>query len=221
MAIRLEKGQKIDLTKASGATLTRFCVGVNWGAIETTKKGLFGKKITKTEVDLDLSCIMLFSDNKRWDHLYSPLYNPAVLQKIGLPVGKLISADGALRHSGDDLTGDMDGDDGLDNEIISVDLTRVSPEIDRIFFFINNAGSEDFSMIPFAKIRMYEGTPERVDQVHAEFDVVRDPSYRGRAAMIMGKLYKRGDQWKFAAIGEATEDPHFAATIGNILKNYA
>lgn len=221
MAIKLEKGQKIDLTKKSGVALTRFCVGVNWGAIEKTKKGLFGKKTIKEEVDLDLSCILLFSDGRRWDHLYSPLYNPQTLQKLGLPLGKLVTADGALRHSGDDLTGDMDGDDGLDNEIITVDLPRVNPGIDRIFFFLNNAGEEDFSMIPFAKIRMYEGTPERVDEVHAEFDVVSDASYRGKKAMVMGKLYRRGSEWKFAAIGDATDDPHFIATISNIMANYA
>jgi tellurium resistance protein TerZ len=221
MAIRLEKGQKIDLTKPSGSTLKKFCVGVNWGAIETTAKGFLRNKVTKTEVDLDLSCIMLFSDKNRWDHLYSPLYDPISLEKLGLPRGKLVSVDGALRHSGDDLTGDMDGDDGLDNEIISVDLTQVDPEIDQIFFFINNVGNEDFSQIPFAKIRMYEGTPERVDQVHAEFDVVSNPTYRGKKAMIMGKLYRRGDQWKFAAIGDATDDGHFAASIANIFKNYA
>lgn len=221
MAIRLEKGQKIDLTKKSGSKLTQFCVGVNWGAIETVKKGLFGKKTHKAEVDLDLSCIMLFNGSDKWDHLYSPLYNPQMLQQAGLPVGKLISADGALRHSGDDLTGDMDGDDGLDNEIISVDLTKVNPDIDRIFFFLNNVGQEDFYQIPFAKIRMYEGTPERVNEVHAEFDVVSDAAFRGKRAMVMGKLYKHNGEWKFAAIGDATNDPHFVATIANIMQNYA
>ena len=220
MAIKLEKGQKIDLTKKSGGSLTSFCVGVNWGAIETVQKGLFGKKIVKEEVDLDLSAVILFSDKESWDHLYSPLYNPQMLQKAGLPPGKLISVDGALKHSGDDLTGDMDGDDGLDNEIISVNLTQVNPKVDSIFFFINNVGSEDFAQIPFAKIRMYEGTPERVDSVHAEFDVVADPAYRGKTAMIMGKLYRHNGEWKFAALGEATSDPHFAATLANIMRNH-
>lgn len=221
MAIKLEKGQKIDLTKKGGGTLTSFCVGVNWGAIETQKKGLFGTKTVKAEVDLDLSCILLFDDGNRWDHLYSPLYNPEMLQRAGLPAGKLITADGALRHSGDDLTGDMDGDDGLDNEIISVDLTRVNPGISQIFFFLNNVGTEDFSMIPFAKIRMYEGTPTVVNEVHAEFDVVADASYRGKTALVMGKLYKHNGEWKFSAIGDATADPHFVATLKNIIDNYA
>ncbi len=245
MAINLKKGQRIDLTKKSdkagsagsgggGATLTKFCVGVNWGAIEKTvtrqvkKGGFLGfggttesvQKNIKKAVDLDLSCIMLYSDGERWDHLYSPEYNPKKLAKIGFPPGKLLSRDGALRHSGDDRTGDLDGDDGLDNEIISVDLDKVHPDIDRIYFFVNNATNEDFYQIPFAKIRMYEGTPTRVDNVYANFDVVSDAAYKGRRAMIMGKLYKKNNVWKFNAIGDATNDRLFAETIVNIIKNY-
>lgn len=225
MAINLTKGQRIDLTKkdASGAaagSLTRFCVGVNWGAMEKEEKGFFRTKKVSVPVDLDLSAIVTFDGGDRFDHLYSPLYNENFLRDIGFPKGKLTSADGALRHSGDDLTGDTDGDDGLDNEIISVDLTRVAPDAKEIFFFLNNVGREDFSQIPFAAIRMYEGTPSRVDQVFATYDVSADAAYRGRRAMIMGKLYKKNGAWKFAAIGDATEDPHFAATIVNILKNY-
>lgn len=226
MAINLQKGQRIDLTKkdSSGAAtgnLTNFCVGVNWGAIEEEKKKLFGgTKIVKRAVDLDLSCIVLFDDKKTFDHLYSPEYNPQALAKIGFPPGKLFSRDGALRHSGDDRTGDLDGDDGLDNEIITVDLSRVDPKAEQIFFFLNNVGPEDFAQIPFAKIRMYEGTPTRVNSVFATFDVVADTAFRGRRAMVMGKLYRKNGEWKFAAIGDATADPNFAATIVNIIKNY-
>ena len=226
MAINLSKGQRIDLTKKSSSgeavgTLTKFCVGVNWGALEVEKKKLFGgTKIVKQAVDLDLSCIMLYEDSENFDHLYSPDYNPQMLAKIGLPPGKLLSRDGALRHSGDDRSGDLDGDDGLDNEIISVDLTRIDPKIDRIFFFINNATNEDFYQIPFAKIRMYEGTPRRVDQVYATFDVTSDSAYSGRKSMIMGKLYKKNGEWKFNAIGDATTDRNFVESIVNILKNY-
>jgi len=226
MAINLTKGQKIDLTKksSSGAAskLTKFCVGVNWGAIEVDKKKFFGgtKKVKKA-VDLDLSCIMIYNDKQRFDHIYSPLYNPQALKQMGLPPGKLYSADGALRHSGDDTEGDMDGDDGLDNEVISVDLDKVHPDIEQIYFFINNATNEDFYQIPFAKIRMYEGTPDRVDNIYASFDVVSDPEYRGKKSMIMGKLYRRNGDWKFNAIGDATTDQVFAQTMGRIIKSYA
>lgn len=226
MAINLTKGQKIDLTKKSSSgvesKMTKFCVGVNWGAIEVDKKKFFGgTKKVRQAVDLDLSCIMIYSDKQKYDHIYSPEYNPNALAKMGLPPGKLVSRDGALRHSGDDRTGDLDGDDGLDNEIISVDLDKVHPDIEQIFFFINNATNEDFYQIPFAKIRMYEGTATRVDNIYASFDVVSDAAYRGKKSMIMGKLYKRNGEWKFNAIGDATDDQVFAQTMGRIVKNYA
>ena len=88
MAINLAKGQKIDLRKTTGETLTSFCVGVNWGAIE--KKVLFGLSKTSQDVDLDLSCILIDEQNNLVDHLYSPLYRVEVLQQFGLPKGKLL-----------------------------------------------------------------------------------------------------------------------------------
>ena len=81
MAINLSKGQKIDLRKSSGAELTSFCVGVNWGAIET--KAFFGLSKNKKDVDLDLSCILVDDTNALCDYLYSPLYNIEILQKFG------------------------------------------------------------------------------------------------------------------------------------------
>lgn len=224
MAINLSKGQKIDLRKSTGEQLTNFCVGVNWGAIETVKKGFFGSKKVVEDVDLDLSCVMTNANGDLVDWIYSPDYN-AFLQKNNYPLGKLTSKDGALRHSGDDRQGDVGGDDGLDNEVITVDLTRVSPDVDKIFFFINiylNQGQKfDFSHIPFAKIRMYEGTSSRVNTVHSTFDMVTDTSYAGKGAIILAKLYKRNNEWKFDAIGEPTNDRIFLETIQNIIKSYA
>ena len=159
MAIRLEKGQRINLEKESGTKLTNFCVGCNWGAI--IKKTFFGLSTSVVDVDLDLSCMMFDANGNVVDHIWSPLYN------FGgkLPQGKLDSNDCALHHTGDDLTGDQDGDDGLDNEIITVDLNRVSSDVNSIVFFLNiynnNEYSGDFSGIPYASIRMFEGTPER------------------------------------------------------------
>src|ERR1700748_979601 len=104
MAINLEKGQKISLEKKDGSKLKNVCVGINWGAIE--KKGLFSTK--KEAVDLDASCA-LYNENKQ---LLDVVY-----------FRNLRSKDGAVQHSGDDLTGDIDGDDGLDNEVITVDFS--------------------------------------------------------------------------------------------------
>ncbi|MBO0591151.1 TerD family protein [Cellulophaga sp. E16_2] len=224
MAINLTKGQKIDLRKSSGEQLTNFCVGVNWGAIETIKKGFFGSKKVIEDVDLDLSCIMTDSNGELYDWIYSPEYN-AFLQQQNFPLGKLNSKEGALKHSGDDRQGDVGGDDGLDNEIISVDLNKVDPNVDKIFFFLNiylNKGQNfDFSDIPFAKIRMYEGTPSKVINVNSSYDIVTDQTYKGKGALIMGKLYKRNGDWKFDAIGEPTDDKMFLQTISKILDTHA
>lgn len=224
MAINLTKGQKIDLRKESGEKLTSFCVGVNWGAIETIKKGLFGSKKVVEDVDLDLSCLMTDANGAMVDYIYSPDYN-GYLQKNNLPLGKLTSQDGALRHSGDDRQGDSGGDDGLDNEVITLDLTRVNPNIHKIFFFINiylNPGqSHDFSKIPYAKIRMYEGTSTKVINIHSSYDIATDATFMNKRALIMGKLYRRNDEWKFDAIGEPTEDNMFLQTIQTILNKHA
>jgi len=218
MAITLAKGQKIDLRKSSGETLINFCVGVNWGAIET--KAFFGLSKSVKNIDLDLSCILIDDQNKLCDHLYSPLYRIEVLQQFGLSKGKLLSSDGALKHTGDDLAGDTGGDDGLDNEIITVDLSRVDTKVSQIFFFLNNAGNEDFSQIPYAKIRMYEGTPTRVVSEFASYNVSADSQYVNKRSIIMGKLYKRNNEWKFSAIGDPTEDTFLGQTIHKIIQSY-
>ena len=223
MAIRLEKGQKINLEKSGGAKLVNFCVGCNWGAIVKDVPKLFGliKGMDIHDVDLDLSCLVIDDQGNPCDHIYSPLYNADFLQSVGLPRGKLDSNDKALHHSGDDLRGDQDGDDGLDNEIITVDLARVNPNVHQIFFFLNNCGREDFSQIPYASIRMYEGTPSVVKNVFAEYNVASQPQYQGMTALIMGKLYRRNDDWKFAALGDAFPDANISFTIARILKDYA
>ena len=235
MAIRLEKGQRINLEKGNGSKLTNFCVGCNWGAIETTQmkevvinEGFlgFGRKTemrqvkVNHDVDLDLSCIMVDANGNLVDYIYSPEYRKDFLASNGRQPGKLDSNDKALHHSGDDRQGDQGGDDGLDNEIITVDLTKVSANVQQIFFFLNNCGKEDFSQIPYAAIRMYEGTPTRVVSVFAQYDVAAEPKYKGKLAQIMGKLYRHNGEWKFAAIGDAFEDANLCLTINRILSNY-
>lgn len=219
MAINLQKGQRINLEKSTGAKLKEFCVGCNWGAIVT--KGFLGLKKNVQDVDLDLSCVMTDANGNLVDHIYSPLYKPEFLGRYGMPPGKTDSNDFALHHSGDDLKGDQAGDDGLDNEIITVNLERLNPNVDQIFFFLNNCGKEDFSQIPYASIRMYEGTPTHVKEVFASYDVAAEPRYQGTTALIMGKLYRKNGEWKFAAIGDAFPDPNLCETIRRIALNYA
>jgi len=130
-----------------------------------------------------------------------------------------------LHHTGDDRHGDQDGDDGLDNEIITVDLTRVSSNIQQIVFFLNIYNNEvfqgDFSEIPYASIRMYEGTATKVREVFAQYDVATRENCKGMRGLIMGKLYRRNGEWKFAAIGDAFEDRTIIQTIARVIRDYS
>lgn len=222
MAINLEKGQRINLEKSNGSKLTSFCVGCNWGAV--MKSTFFGLSQKAIDVDLDLSCLMFDADGEAVDHIWSPLY------RLGdkLPKGKLTSSDGAFHHTGDDLTGDKDGDDGLDNEIITVDLNKVSPNINQVVFFLNiynnNDYPGDFSGVPYAYIQMYESYSAkdlRAKEVFAKYNVATKENCYGKRGLVLGKLYRRNGEWKFAAIGDAFEDKFILNTIVRVMKDYS
>ena len=108
----------------------------------------------------------------------------------------------------------------MDNETITVNLSKVRKNVREIFFFLNNVGPEDFSLIPYASIRMYEGTPQRMEYVHAQYDVAAIPQYRGKRALVMGKLRRSGNMWSFTAIGDAYEDRNLCETIVRIIHTY-
>lgn len=202
MAINLTKGQRINLIKENGNTLQDVCVGINWGAIE--KKSWLGGR-SKEAVDLDASCA-LYDDNKK---LLDVVY-----------FGSLKSKDNSITHSGDDLTGDMDGDDGLDNEIISVNFSKLNPLVSHVAFVLNSFRGHDFGTIPFASIRIYEGTPTRVNEVFATYDIANGPSFSGHVSMVMGIFYKKNGEWKFNAIGEPTKDKKLEQTINTVTANF-
>lgn len=201
MAINLEKGQRINLEKSNGTKLQNICVGINWGAI--VKKGLFSN--TKEAVDLDASCAV-FDSNKQ------------LIDSVNFR--NLRSAEQAIRHSGDDLTGDLDGDDGLDNEVITVDLVKLNPAASYIGFFVNSFKGQDFKDIPFASIRIYEGTPKNVVSEYARYDIANDASFAGNVTMILGVFYKKNNDWKFNAIGVPTKDRRLEETTVTIQNNY-
>ena len=202
MAINLQKGQRINLEKSNGIKLQNICVGINWGAIE--KKGFFGNS-KKEAVDLDASCA-LYDDNK---NLLDIIY-----------FGQLKSKDGSISHSGDDLTGDMGGDDGLDNEIITVDFSRLNTSCSYVAFVLNSFQGHDFGTIPFASIRIYEGTPTRVNEIFATFDIANGSGFAGHVSMVMGVFYKKNGEWKFNAVGEPTKDRKLEQTIQTVTNQY-
>ena len=200
MAINLSKGQKISLKKSNGSDLTSFCVGANWGAID--KKGFFGGS-SKQAVDLDLSVGMFDANKNTADVIY---------------FGKLEAS--GIKHSGDDRTGDVDGDDGLDNEVVQINLNQVPANVEQLVFILNSFQGQDFATIPFASIRLYEGTPERVNDIVATYNIASDAQYSGSVSMILGKLYRRNGEWKFSAIGEPTKDAKLEDTIKTIEARY-
>lgn len=201
MAISLIKGQKISLEKG-GSGLRSVCVGLNWGSIE--KKGFFGGK-KQEAVDLDASCGVFDTQGNLVDIVY---------------FGSLTSKDGAIKHSGDDRTGDVGRDDGLDNEIITINFSSVSADSDKIVFVLNSFKGQDFAMVPYAKIRIYEGTPTRVDHEMAFFNIASDPKFSGHVSMVMGRFYRRDNGWKFAAIGEPTKDTKLEQTLRTAKDRY-
>ena len=203
MAINLQKGQRISLEKSNGTKLQNVCVGINWGAIE--KKGLFGFGSSKEAVDLDASCAV-YNANKQ---LIEVVY-----------FGNLGSKDGAVKHSGDDRTGDTGGDDGLDNEVITLDFSRLNPGAEYVAFVLNSFQGQDFASIPFASIRIYEGTPTRVNEVFATYDIANGSGFAGHVSMVLGVFYKKNGEWKFNAIGEPTKDRKLEQTVQTVTQNY-
>jgi tellurium resistance protein TerZ len=202
MAIKLEKGQRINLEKSNGIKLLNLCVGVNWGAIE--KKGFFGGKKMEA-VDLDASCATFDDNNNALEVVY---------------FGNLKSKNSSIHHSGDDIVGDTGGDDGLDNEVISVDLNKLDPSVSKIAFVLNSFRGQDFKTIPFASIRIYEGTSSRVNEVFATYDIANGPNFAGHVSMVLGVLYKKNNEWKFNAIGEPTADRDLKGTLSSVINKY-
>lgn len=202
MAINLSKGQRINLEKSNGSKLSSICVGINWGAIE--KKSWLGG-VSKVAVDLDASCAVYDDAKKLREVIY---------------FGNLKSSDGSIKHSGDDLTGDMGGDDGLDNEVITLDFSQLNPSVSYVAFVLNSFKGQDFGTIPFASIRIYEGTPKRVNEVFATYDIANGSGFSGHVSMVMGVFYKKNGEWKFNAIGEPTKDRKLEETINSVTQKF-
>lgn len=215
MAIELTKGQEVELP------ITNFCVGCNWGSV--VERSLMGLIRRTTDVDLDLSCMMFDANGTPIDHIYSPLFRFGE-RNIGVPNGKLTSRDGALHHTGDDQSGDRKDDDGADNEVITVDLNAISPTVNKIVFFLNlyNDGNYDgdFSGIPYAHIRMFQGQPNNPENVIAQYNIATRRECAGKRALILGQLQRRSNRWYFSAIGDAHPDPSIINTIARVIRSY-
>lgn len=201
MAINLQKGQKISLSKdnmGNATNLRRAVVGLGWDAVRKGG-GLFGFGTQQVEdIDCDASALML-----KGGRLAS--------EQDVVFYGNLHHRSGAVNHMGDNLTGDGDGDD----EQITIDLDRVPAEYDRIVIVVNiyraEAKKQDFGLIRNAFMRICDGTTGR--------ELVRynlSENYAGKTAMIFGELYRRNGEWKMNAIGQGTAD----GSLSELMKRY-
>lgn len=199
--INLQKGQKIDLTKGNPG-LSKIMVGLGWDEVAKSKSSGFFSSLLggkPAEIDCDASAIMLDSQNK--------LKSKERLVYFG----NLQSADKSVKHSGDNLTGGGEGDD----EQINVDLSKVPSEVEKIVFVVNIYDcikrKQDFGHIANAFIRVVNPVN---GQEFCRYNLTEN--YSGKTSLIVAEVYRHTSEWKFAAIGEATND----ASLTEIVRRY-
>ncbi len=190
MAINLEKGQKINLQKADGSSLQKVVLGVGWDVAKS--KGFLGFGGGAGNIDLDASCI-LFDDNKQ------------VLDVVYF--GQLRSKDGSIVHSGDNLTGEGDGDD----EQITVSLPQLPANVKSLVFTVSSFRGQTFEKVENAFCRL-------VDQSSGQEVAKYSLSTQGaHTALIIAKIYRHNNEWKMHAIGESTQGRTFDQIIPHVI----
>ncbi|WP_321838321.1 TerD family protein [Pseudomonas kulmbachensis] len=174
MALSLSKGGNLSLSKEAPG-MTKVLVGLGWDARSTDGQ----------DFDLDASAFLLKADGKVRADSDFIFYN------------QLKSVDGSVEHTGDNRTGEGDGDD----EAIKVDLSKVPADIDRIAFTVTiheaEARKQNFGQVRNAFIRIVN--QDNNNEV-ARYDLAEDASTE--TAMIFAELYRNGAEWKFRAVGQ-------------------
>ncbi|MGQ9659679.1 MAG: TerD family protein [Thermochromatium sp.] len=193
MGISLQKGQKISLDKEAGGGLTRIIMGLGWDPIQSGKggllRGLFGGG--SEHIDLDASCLLFDESGNLVDTVW---------------FRQLTSRDGSVHHTGDNLTGEGEGDD----EQIRVDLAAVPANVKSLVFTVNNYTGQDFSRVANAYCRLLNGAN---NSEIARYDL---SCQGGHSAMIMAKVYRHNGEWKMHAIGEVGQGRTFEQLLPQI-----
>ena len=187
MSINLSKGQKVDLTK--GRNLKHIVVGLGWDV---------NKYDGGFDFDLDAAAFLLNANGKAVNENDFVFYN------------NLKHNSGSVIHTGDNLTGEGDGDD----EQIKVDLSLVPADIEKIDFTVTIFDAENrkqnFGQVSNAFIRIMDGdTGEEL----IKYDLEEDFSVE--TAVVAGELYRHNGEWKFNAIGSG-----FQGGLAALVKNY-
>ena len=174
MSVSLSKGGNVSLSKEAPG-LQAVLVGLGWD-VRTT---------TGADFDLDASALMVGTNGKILSDQHFIFFN------------NLKSPDGSVEHTGDNLTGEGEGDD----ESLLIDLSKVPPQCDKIVFPVSihdadNRG-QTFGQVSNAFIRVVN----QADGAElARYDLSEDASTE--TAMIFGEVYRYGGEWKFRAVGQ-------------------
>ena len=174
MSVSLSKGGNVSLSKEAPG-LTAILVGLGWDARTTSG----------TDFDLDASALMLGQDGKILSDAHFIFFN------------NLTSPDGSVEHTGDNLTGEGEGDD----EAIKINLASVPAEVDKVVFPVSiydaEARAQSFGQVRNAFIRIVN---QAGGTEIARYDLSEDASTE--TAMIFGEVYRNGAEWKFRAVGQ-------------------
>jgi tellurium resistance protein TerD len=187
MGVSLSKGGNVSLTKEAPG-LTAVLVGLGWDARTTTG----------ADFDLDASMLMVDPNSKILGDNYFIFFN------------NLTSPDGSVEHTGDNLTGEGDGDD----EAIKVNLATVPAGVDKLVVAVSiydaDARGQNFGQVRNAYIRVLN---QADNSEIARYDLSEDAS--NETAMIFGEIYRNGVEWKFRAVGQG-----YSSGLGGIAKDF-
>ncbi|WP_405799687.1 TerD family protein [Streptomyces sp. NBC_01506] len=174
MGVSLSKGGNVSLTKAA-PNLTAVTVGLGWD-VRTT---------TGNDFDLDASALLTNAEGKVTSDGNFVFFN------------NLKSPDGSVEHTGDNTTGEGEGDD----EAIKVNLAAVPADVNKIVFPVSiyeaESRQQSFGQVRNAFIRVVN---QADNNELARYDLTEDASTE--TAMVFGELYRNGAEWKFRAIGQ-------------------
>ena len=167
--INLEKGQRVNVE------LQKFTIGLGWDTNSSS---------TGVDFDLDASAFILGENKKLLSDENFVFYN------------NLKSPDGAVEHTGDNLTGEGAGDD----ESIRINLSKISPNAYEVCIVVTihkaDERKQNFGQVHNSFIRIYNtDTNEEIMKYELEED------FSIETAVEFGRLYRRNGQWKFEAIG--------------------
>lgn len=178
MAINLQKGQKVDLTKGR-ASLTKVTIGLGWDV----------NNFDGADFDLDASAFLLDSSGKVSIETDFVFYN------------NLKAEADCVVHTGDNLTGEGDGDD----EQINIDFTKIPDRIQKIAIAVTiheaAARNQNFGLVHNAFARVVDS---KTDQEILRYDLSED--YSIETALVVCELYRHHGEWKFAAVGSGFQD---------------